>query len=373
MSKDTDISIFNGNDFFITSNFGEPHPFTVTHKGVDIVSQSGKDWTIEAVIDGEVVWVGDRMGANGRPIGYGNMVVIKNVDDTLHRYLHLEKSLVKVGQKVKTLEPVGIIGNTGNSFGRHLHLEVTPAFGGLHWRIDCNIDPIPYLNKLDDAWKAIGNKPHKPAEIKKLDLKPEIKAPIQVNDFIQNINKDELTMSQKAELETLIKSTRDEINKRIDETNKRFDGFTSRIEAVEKKTDEAKQKADYSITTIQEIADKAEIAINENRTAVNQQIGEVNEVEQKTNLMQEELKEAEKTRIQKLKDKPNWITTNLPIVGGGGAVLGGMGLDVGDLDKALPFLSKISFRQVMIIFGVAVVIIGILLYQNKDKILNQQK
>ncbi|HIJ46214.1 MAG TPA: M23 family metallopeptidase, partial [Rhodospirillaceae bacterium] len=40
------------------------------------------------------------------------------------RYGHLQKTLVKKGQKLKFREKIGLLGNTGRSTGAHLHYEV---------------------------------------------------------------------------------------------------------------------------------------------------------------------------------------------------------------------------------------------------------
>ncbi len=61
---------------------------------------------------------------------YGNFVCVKvrTVRDRLKAryvyYCHLEdRSKLKVGQKVKLMQLVGIMGQSGNARGRHLHYE----------------------------------------------------------------------------------------------------------------------------------------------------------------------------------------------------------------------------------------------------------
>ena len=56
-------------------------------------------------------------------------------------YAHMEKILVKKGQKVKRGDVIGYLGNTGLSTGPHLHYEVR--------KNDKPIDPINfYFNDL---------------------------------------------------------------------------------------------------------------------------------------------------------------------------------------------------------------------------------
>ena len=40
------------------------------------------------------------------------------------RYLHLDSLSVSVGQQVTKGQKLGVMGNTGNSFGAHLHFDV---------------------------------------------------------------------------------------------------------------------------------------------------------------------------------------------------------------------------------------------------------
>lgn len=56
---------------------------------------------------------------------YGNMVVITTTDGKSILMAHMkEKSKLKVGSAIKKGDTVGTMGNTGNSFGAHLHIEV---------------------------------------------------------------------------------------------------------------------------------------------------------------------------------------------------------------------------------------------------------
>lgn len=55
---------------------------------------------------------------------WGNYVRVDGEDGRRYYYCHLASRAVKAGQKVAEGDHIGIMGNTGYSFGRHLHFEV---------------------------------------------------------------------------------------------------------------------------------------------------------------------------------------------------------------------------------------------------------
>lgn len=84
------------------------------HSGIDIALNTGDK--IYAAFDGVV-----RMAKyNG---GYGNCVVIRHYNNLETLYGHLSKIKVKVGEKVKAGDVIGLGGSTGHSTGPHLHFE----------------------------------------------------------------------------------------------------------------------------------------------------------------------------------------------------------------------------------------------------------
>ncbi len=84
------------------------------HSGIDIALNTGD--TIFAAFDGVV-----RLAkTNG---GYGKCVVIRHYNNLETLYGHLSKINVKVGEKVKAGEAIGLGGSTGRSTGPHLHFE----------------------------------------------------------------------------------------------------------------------------------------------------------------------------------------------------------------------------------------------------------
>lgn len=123
----------------ITQGFGGSN----NHRGLDLV---GKDYTIDDVVsydDGTVLMSVNGYG-NGQGEGvnwrYGNFIKIQHDDGTVCLYAHLEYTSVTVNQRVSKGQVIGRMGNSGNSFGAHLHWE--------YWTKNdyyFNVDPSPYL------------------------------------------------------------------------------------------------------------------------------------------------------------------------------------------------------------------------------------
>lgn len=99
----------------VTSRFGAR--WGRSHKGIDIGAPKGT--AIKAAASGTVIT--SSYGYNG---GYGNYVVISHGNGIQTAYGHCSSLSVKVGQKVSQGQVIAAVGNTGNSFGNHLHLEI---------------------------------------------------------------------------------------------------------------------------------------------------------------------------------------------------------------------------------------------------------
>lgn len=97
----------------VTSNYGPRHGRT--HQGVDIDLETGD--TVVSAFDGVV-----RMSRYY--YGYGNMIVVRHHNGLETLYGHLSKVLLEPGTQVKAGQPIGLGGNTGHSFGSHLHFEI---------------------------------------------------------------------------------------------------------------------------------------------------------------------------------------------------------------------------------------------------------
>ncbi|MEI6191141.1 MAG: peptidoglycan DD-metalloendopeptidase family protein [bacterium] len=73
---------------------------------------------------GGTVIISRNSGWNG---GYGNYVIIQHSNNTQTIYAHMSSTIVRVGQTVSQGQLIGYSGNSGNSTGPHLHLEVRGA------------------------------------------------------------------------------------------------------------------------------------------------------------------------------------------------------------------------------------------------------
>jgi len=100
----------------ISSEYGILRNTGRYHQGVDFELSIGD--TVYSVFCGEV-----RIETFDTE-GYGKVVVVRNYNMSETLYGHLDKSLVKNGQKVTVGQPIGIGGNTGISTGPHLHFEI---------------------------------------------------------------------------------------------------------------------------------------------------------------------------------------------------------------------------------------------------------
>ena len=102
---------------YISSTFGSR--WGRQHKGIDIArTDRSTSPPIIAAESGTVKQTGNKNN------GYGNMVVIDHGNGLNTLYAHMSSIDVKVGQKVKRGEKIGVMGSTGNSTGIHLHFEV---------------------------------------------------------------------------------------------------------------------------------------------------------------------------------------------------------------------------------------------------------
>lgn len=86
------------------------------HYGVDVVGK--KDELIKSTLDGTVIYVGFTPSD-------GHIIQIQHENNLVSVYKHNTEVLKRVGDKIKSGEPIAIIGNSGEtSKGPHLHFEL---------------------------------------------------------------------------------------------------------------------------------------------------------------------------------------------------------------------------------------------------------
>ncbi len=85
------------------------------HRGLDFSARKGTP--VFAPADGVVTFSGNWKT-------YGKVVEISHGHGFVTRFAHLEKQLVKKGQKIKRGDTIGRVGQTGRSTFTHLHYEV---------------------------------------------------------------------------------------------------------------------------------------------------------------------------------------------------------------------------------------------------------
>ena len=117
----------------LTSPFGwREHPVDGEekfHNGVDLAVNTGTQ--VKAFADGVVDYIGDD------PDQYGLYLQISHANGVKSFYAHCSQLLVSQGQTVKAGDTVALSGDTGNTTGPHLHLEL--RFNGVR------INPIYYI------------------------------------------------------------------------------------------------------------------------------------------------------------------------------------------------------------------------------------
>jgi LysM repeat protein len=107
------VSVWPAANHFLSGNDYYPG-----HLGIDIAD--GEGGAVYAAGSGVVT-----MAAGGWNGGYGNVIMIDHGSSGyVTLYAHLSQINVSVCQSVFAGQLIGLAGNTGNSFGAHLHFEV---------------------------------------------------------------------------------------------------------------------------------------------------------------------------------------------------------------------------------------------------------
>lgn len=113
------------------------------HKGIDLVGRTTK--TVVAPCDGVIAvsTMLDKATDKTLTWQWGNYVRIDTPDGLKIYLCHLAERKVKAGDRVKAGDVIGIEGNTGYSFGSHLHFEIR--------KNGVSVNPCIYLG-IPNAW-----------------------------------------------------------------------------------------------------------------------------------------------------------------------------------------------------------------------------
>ena len=113
----------------LTSPYGQRtlNGKTDTHSGYDLVGVGSTDVT--AAVGGKVAVSRIITDKSNLTWQWGNYVCILGDDGRYYYYCHLASRAVNKGDTVKAGDKLGVMGNTGYSFGAHLHFEVREKDG----------------------------------------------------------------------------------------------------------------------------------------------------------------------------------------------------------------------------------------------------
>jgi murein DD-endopeptidase MepM/ murein hydrolase activator NlpD len=149
--------------YYGPTKFAERAYRTGFHTGTDFSAVIGTP--IFAVGDGTITRTdnNDRGKSRWNRYQYGQYILVAHNNNLTSLYAHLSRVLVKTGDTVKKGELIGYSGNSGYTFGPHLHfgiywtpsiqLKPVPPAAGLV-PIGVTIDPMSYLPNNDIISKA---------------------------------------------------------------------------------------------------------------------------------------------------------------------------------------------------------------------------
>jgi murein DD-endopeptidase MepM/ murein hydrolase activator NlpD len=112
----------------VSSGFGYRDFDHAFHMGLDLAAPTGTP--IYAAVGGTVIISGYSSSA-------GNWVVISHGSGLVTKYMHASALYVSAGDVVSAGQTIAAVGNTGNSFGAHLHFQVEINGSA--------VDPVPFL------------------------------------------------------------------------------------------------------------------------------------------------------------------------------------------------------------------------------------
>jgi len=123
------------------------------HYGLDLAMPTGEP--VYAAFDGVV-----RFSKYNR--SYGNLIVIRHTNGLETYYAHLSKRHVTPGTNVRAGDIIGLCGNTGRSYGSHLHFEIRYQGNAMNPEnvIDCDTRNLisPNLSITPNLFRKVAKK-----------------------------------------------------------------------------------------------------------------------------------------------------------------------------------------------------------------------
>ena len=139
--------------FISGHHFNTPRPNYPTwtnqlHEGLDLraMNRLWEPVNILVIADGDVIWASNLRQSDGLRSGYGNHVKIQHDNGLISHSAHLANMAVRAGDRVLQGQVLGLAGNTGDSDGVHLHLNIVwPGHGLSGYIVSDVLDPAPLL------------------------------------------------------------------------------------------------------------------------------------------------------------------------------------------------------------------------------------
>lgn len=130
-------------NLLLTATFGESR-WDHYHSGIDLGGGEQPVFPVEA---GEIIYYyEEHEHPDSLPAGYGSFVVMEHEQGIRSVYAHLKPgTLATDSGLVLTDTPIGLIGESGGSFGKHLHLEI------IDQDLDQIINPLVPLPGIVDS------------------------------------------------------------------------------------------------------------------------------------------------------------------------------------------------------------------------------
>ncbi len=120
VKSDSCITQYYGYTEFAKQAYG-----TKFHTGLDFRAPLGDP--VFAAADGKVAVVEDNDKNAWRKYQYGKYIILEHDNNLSTLYAHLSRQVIREGQTVAQGDIIGYSGNTGYSFGAHLHFGVYPT------------------------------------------------------------------------------------------------------------------------------------------------------------------------------------------------------------------------------------------------------